>query len=208
MAEIPSEIANVCDFLAEHQVRLSEATRDGRINSSMNEDEILNRVEKRFDIIRPQARAWYDFAIESRNGFFPINIKVTDTNHADNLNCKLGIYYALTGFIPSFRNEIAWLPFFERLHRDFGKNTQNDYYFLIVNKQNPSDVFATKLKGLQTIVANGNNLPFQCCWQLNRKIKERSFKEATQFILSTFGESIKLRADIYFNFKRLFPEYV
>ena len=55
---------------------------------------------------------------------------------------------------------------------------------------------------------NGNNLPFQCKWDINREYQTRSFQAAEQFILSTFGKSIKLRAEMYFNFKKYFPDYV
>lgn len=206
--QIPPEITAICDYLSKHRVRLSSPFADGRVNATINEDELLNCLEQNFDIIRPRARAWYDFAIQCKNGFYPINIKVTDTQHADNLNCKLGIYYALTGLQPAFPNEIDWLTFFEKLHDDFGQNKEQDYYFLIVNKRESSDVFCNTLKGLQTIQPNGNNLPFQCRWSVNRQIKNRNFDDSAKFILSTFGDSIKLRADIYFNFKRLFPEYV
>lgn len=207
-SKIPSEITEICTFLSAHRLKLSSQFSDGRINAAINEDEILNALESHFDFVRPRARAWYDMAIENGSHFYLINIKVTDTTHADNLNCKLGIYYALTGLKPAFQNEIDWLAFFERLRSDFGTDEHQDYYFLIVNKQNPADTFCATLKGLQTLQPNGNNLPFQCKWNSNRQVKRRSFDEASKFILKTFGESIKLRSSIYFNFKRLFPEYV
>ncbi len=206
--KIPFVITEICNYLSETKLHLSSQFSDGRINASINEDEILKALELKFDFIRPRARAWYDFAVEENQEFYPINIKVTDTTHADNLNCKLGIYYALTGIIPSFPNETGWLSFFERLKEDFGTNENKDYYFLIINKKDPADVYCTTLKGLQTLQPNGNNLPFQCKWNDNRTIKNRSFTEAADFILKMFGNSIKLRSDIYFNFKRLFPQYV
>lgn len=205
---IPPEIAEICGYLSSHRLKLSSQFPDGRLNAAINENEILNELELRFDFVRPRARAWYDMAIERGRRFYPINIKVTDTTHADNLNCKLGIYYALTGLKPAFPNEIDWLAFFEKLRSDFGTDEHRDYYFLIVNKQNPADTFCTTLKGLQALQPNGNNLPFQCKWNANRQVKKRSFDEASRFILQTFGESVKLRSSIYFNFKRLFPEYV
>lgn len=206
--KIPVVITEICDYLSKREVHLSSNFQDGRINASINENEILNALEFKFDFVRPRARAWYDFAVEENKEFYPVNIKVTDTTHADNLNCKLGIYYALTGLKPSFPNETGWLKFFERLKEDFGTNENKDYYFLIINKKDPTDVYCTTLKGLQTLQPNGSNLPFQCKWDDNRSIKNRSFTEAADFILKTFGNSIKLRSDIYFNFKRLFPQYV
>lgn len=83
--------------MKKEEIHLSNRFSDGRINSSINEDEVIKILSKRFYIMVPKSRAWYDFALETNNNFYPVNIKITDTTHADNLNCKLGIYYALTG---------------------------------------------------------------------------------------------------------------
>ena len=52
---------------------------------------------------------------------------------ADNLNCKLGIYYALTGSMLTFDNTIAWDNYFKMLSNNLKENHTN-YYFLILNK--------------------------------------------------------------------------
>ncbi|MDR1698689.1 MAG: hypothetical protein LBR75_02540 [Prevotellaceae bacterium] len=205
---IPTDLLDIISYLKQENVYLSATFSDGRINASINEDEIIKTLQKQFAIKVPRARHWYDFAVETNSGFYPVNIKVTDTTHADNLNCKLGIYYALTGMLPDFPNEINWLKFFEKLKKNLAKQTDKDYFFLIVNKQDTSDVFVNGLKMLQKLQSNGNNLPFQCKWDINRDCEHRNFKQAEEFVLTTFGESIKLRSDIYFNFKRLFPDYV
>jgi len=205
---IPPILTDICDYLIKLNVKLSKQFADGRINASMNEAELLKEIKEQFGIQEPRSRAWFDFSIENESGFFPVNIKITDTTHADNLNCKLGIYYALTGLLPHFPNETRWLTYFEHLKENLGKEKNKDYYFLIFNKQNPTDIFVNSLKGLQDLQPNGNNLPFQCKWDNNRKYQNRSFNKAAEFILSTFGHSIKLRSEIYFNFKKYFPEYV
>jgi len=205
---IPKILTDIAGHLQKRNVQLTKQFADGRINASINEDELIKEIQKKFDIHIIKHRAWYDFAIEDQKEFYPVNIKITDTTLADNLNCKLGIYYALTGMLPDFPNEIRWLDYFEKLKEHIGTDKNKDYYFLVFNKQNPSDIFLNTLKGLQILQPNGNNLPFQCKWDDNRKYKNRSFSQASKFILSTFGESIKLRSEIYFNFKKYFPEYV
>ena len=210
---IPQILTDISKHLSAKNFKISSTSQDGRINSAINEDEVLNFLERTFNfgsyhIERPQAREWYDFAITKDKQFFPVNIKVTETTTTDNLNCKLGIYYALTGHKPNFGNGIDWLSFFEKLNADFGKDKEKDYYFLIVNKADLSDVFCSTLKCIQNLTPNGNNLPFQSRWQGNHKLVYRSFQEAADFIMGTFGESIKKRSDIYFNFKKNFPQYV
>ncbi|WP_033618634.1 hypothetical protein [Helicobacter pylori] len=192
---IPTQLNKIAEFLRTNPYSLSQPLQDGRLNSSVNEEEILNTIKDYFPIQLPKAREWWDFSFEENDIFYPVNIKTTTTKTADNLNCKLGIYYALCGLVPEFNNEIAWEKYFQKLHKDLCKNTNRDYYFLIINKNDPKDIFINSLKGIQTL--QPNNLPFQCKWDNNREIVQRSFMESKNFILSALAESIKLRANIY-----------
>lgn len=205
--QIPKLLDHIVRFLKDNQPKLSQSSRDGRINSAFNEDEIFNLIEKHFDIDRPSMRDWVDFSFEENGNFIPVNIKVSTTRTADNLNCKLGIYYALTDKIPTFSNGIPWEQYFKNLSNDLRENNQ-DYYFLIINKDAVNDVFVTSLKGLCKIVPNGNNLPFQAKWDDNRQIQSRTFAEARNFILHYFKESLKLRAEAYLYFEKYFKHYV
>lgn len=203
---IPLRLVQIVDFLKVQNLSLSVNSRDGRINSAFNEDEIFNLIDSNFSVNRPNMRDWVDFSFEENGQFYPVNIKVSTTHTADNLNCKLGIYYALTGDLPPFGNEVIWERYFKALSENLKQN-EADYYFLIVNKNDPCDVFTTSLRGLENLVPNGNNLPFQAKWDANRKQKARNFSEAKEFILSTFAHSLKLRADAYFHFINYFDEY-
>lgn len=196
-------LLKMVDFLRTHYFTLSIQSPDGRINSVFNEDEICDLLNEKFIIYRPKIRDWVDFYFIENEIFIPVNIKVSTTKTADNLNCKLGIYYALTGQIPPFNNGVSWENYFGTLRENLQENTA-DYYFLIINKDNPNDVFATSLKGLESINPNGNNLPFQAKWDSNRNHIHRDFTQAEEFILTTFGESLKLRVDAYFSFRKYF----
>src|SRR3990167_10011116 len=169
MKIMPKELKEIVAFLKSENIKLSAKNRDGRINSSFNETRILDILSTKFKIEIPRSRGWFDFAIQEEE-FYPVNIKITDTTHADNLNCKLGIYYSLTGKMPDFPNEVSWLDYFEKLKVNIGEN-QKDYYFLVVNKSNTKDIFINTLKSLTTLQPNGNNLPFQCKWDINKKPK-------------------------------------
>ncbi|WQW67505.1 restriction endonuclease [Helicobacter pylori] len=192
---IPTQLNEIAEFLRTNPYNLSQPLQDGRLNSSVNEEEILNTIKDYFPIQLPRVREWWDFSFKKNDIFYPVNIKTTTTKTADNLNGKLGIYYALCGLVPEFNNEIAWEKYFHKLHKDLGKNTDRDYYFLIINKNDPKDVFINSLKGIQTL--QPNNLPFQCKWDNNRKIVQRNFIESKNFILSALAKSVKLRANIY-----------
>ncbi|WP_121601895.1 restriction endonuclease [Helicobacter pylori] len=192
---VPTQLNEIAEFLKTNPYNLSQPLQDGRLNSSVNEEEILNTIKDYFPIQLPKAREWWDFSFEENKIFYPVNIKTTTTKTADNLNGKLGIYYALCGLVPEFNNEIAWEKYFQKLHKDLGTNTDRDYYFLIINKNDPKDIFINSLKGIQTL--QPNNLPFQCKWDNNREIIQRDFDGSKNFILSALAKSVKLRANIY-----------
>ncbi|WP_120969932.1 restriction endonuclease [Helicobacter pylori] len=202
---IPTQLNKIAEFLRTNPYNLSQPLQDGRLNSSVNEEEILNTIKDYFPIQLPKAREWWDFSFEENDIFYPVNIKTTTTKTADNLNGKLGIYYALCGLLPEFNNEIAWEKYFQKLHKDLGKNTDRDYYFLIINKNDPKDIFINSLKGIQTL--QPNKLPFQCKWDNNREIVQRDFNGSKNFILSALAKSVKLRANIYLTFKEVFGEF-
>ncbi|GAB0173792.1 Restriction endonuclease Hpy8I [Helicobacter trogontum] len=208
---LPKKLEEIVEFLQQKDIPLSQEDTDWQINAKHNEYkivDILKKEEARFSIEQPsREREWYDFGFYDEGSIFcPVNIKVSTTRTADNLNCKLGIYYALTGKEPNdFSNEINWNDYFNKLKNDLSSNNR-DYYFLIINKDNTKDVFATSLKCLEFIVPNGNNLPFQAKWDNNRNLVERNFDEATSFLLSKLGESLKLRADAYLHFHKCFSQ--
>lgn len=168
---IPKELIAIQDFLSNRSMPLSRPFRDGRNNALVNEREIIDSIAENFAIERARGRHWYHFAIDRGGDKIPVSLKVTSTSTADNIQCKLGMYYALTGIWPSFANEINWEDYFTRLKQDIGRKKDKDYYILVVNKEDYKDVFCTSLKQLQTLVANGNNLPFQCNWGNNRALQ-------------------------------------
>lgn len=206
---LPKKLEEIVEFLKQKDISLSQEDTDWQINSKHNQYEIVDILKKEkasFSIEQPsKEREWYDFGFYDENSIFcPVNIKVSTTKTTDNLNCKLGIYYALTGKEPNdFSNEINWNDYFNKLKNDLSSNDR-DYYFLIINKNNTKDVFATSLKCLEFIVPNGNNLPFQAKWDNNRQITQRNFEEVKDFLLGTFKQSLKLRADVYLHFDKCF----
>ena len=219
-------LGKISKFLIKEHIVLTKGNSDGRVNSSHNEAEILDKIlhftdndkdflENKITIKKPDIRDWYDFAIEKKSLninekelFFPVNIKVTSTKSADNLNCKLGIYYALTGLKPFFSNECTWDYFFKKLAKDLNiKENKNDYYFLIVNKDDTKDIFYSSLKKIKNLVPNGSNLPFQCQWGENREKVDRTQEESVHFVLSKLADSINARVEAVSIFYECFPEF-
>ncbi|GAA8763224.1 hypothetical protein Hpoki61_12540 [Helicobacter pylori] len=82
---IPTQLNEIAEFLKTNPYNLSQPLQDGRLNPSVNEEEILNAI-KHFPIQLPKAREWWDFSFKENDIFYPVNITTTKT--ADNLNCK------------------------------------------------------------------------------------------------------------------------
>lgn len=204
----PQILEEIKNYLLSQNFELKSFTSDGRINSAFNEDQITNLIKTNFGdiIILPNARDWYDFGIEIDKEFYPVNIKISTTTTADNLNCKLGIYYALTGKLPSFKNGINWENYFRELKCNIQDNNK-DYYFLIINKNDYNDIFLCSLKTLYLLAPNGNNLPFQAKWDDNREPEIRTYEEAYKFILGCFADSLHKRSEATNYFLEYFPEF-
>lgn len=49
MQELPNLLCEMVEFLQNQNLNLSKSSRDGRINSAFNEDEIFNILEVNFD---------------------------------------------------------------------------------------------------------------------------------------------------------------
>ena len=193
---MPQILVDIQNHLAANALKLSEEHEDGRINSAMNEKQILTEIKKAFVIKEPAARAWYDFIAVDGDKEYPVNIKVSKLTTNDNVQCKLGIYYAVTGVWPTFSNQTGWKAFFKKVKADLNTRTDCDYYFLVVGKSDPSDIILTSLKQIGTLAPNGNNLPFQCRWGTNRTLVTRTHDDAVKFILGILKKSCDLRAKI------------
>ena len=205
---IPEKLDEISDYLNTQKFEVEASQRDGRINSILHEDKLTELLAEKYPIDVPEARAWYDFSVTHNGIFYPVNIKSTTGKGNDNLSCKLGIYYALTGKNPTGQRLSGWRAYFDKLNADLSENDV-DYYFLVLNK-GTGKTFMSALKGLYSLVPNGNNLPFQCNWLENRRkgYQSRTFKEAEKFLLTKFGESIKGRIAIGDDFKANFPDYL
>ena len=203
---IPERLVELSKYANTQKFEITERHKDGRQNSAEDEEKLTELLAKKYPIDVPEARAWYDFAITDDGIFYPVNIKSTTGKGNDNLSCKLGIYYALTGKNPTGQGLSGWRAYFDKLNADLSENDV-DYYFLVLNK-GTGKTFMAALKGLQSLVPNGNNLPFQCNWTENTQYKSRTFEEAKDFLLTNFAASIRGRTAIGDDFKDNFPGYL
>lgn len=192
--------------LSRSNIKLCTTEKDDRINSAHDEELVLNIIKaqfianrglrKRYNLTIPEIREWFDFKIETKNNNIKpayVNIKTSNMCSADNLNCKLGIHYTLTGNESLFSNSIGWSRYFKNLSSGLDFSSITDYFFMIINKIDTSDVLLTSLRSIETLTPNGNNLPFQCNWKNNRIIRCMDNKEEELvYILDMFKRSLEL----------------
>ncbi len=193
---MPRILKRICAFLKTSDLQFRAQSPDGRLASAAHEQQVIDLLLGKFPNrinVPPSPRYWYDFAAVERGILVPVNIKISALgNQADNLSCKLGMYYALTGLEPDFANEIPWEKYLSKLADRIRRNDR-DYYFLVVNKRQPSDIFAVGLKEIANLRPNGSNLPFQCRWKDNMVPQVRPYAEAKRYIIEQFRTSINLR---------------
>lgn len=162
--------------LKSHTIGFSTESKDGRINSILDEEKVIRILEEKFPgkIKTPKIRMWYDIlALDYIVGWIPINIKTTTANTSDNTGNLAMCVYAYTNEVldlsKCYNNGKMSDVLFQKLkEKHYNYNHKKDYYFIVLNKLN-YDVIVNSVKGLSNLTANSNNLPFQVCWNKNRE---------------------------------------
>ena len=125
---------------------------------------------------------WYDIlAFDYMYGWLPINIKTTTTITSDNTGNLAMCVYAYTNEIldihrdKSYENGEMSVILYKKLRiKEININNKKDYYFIVLNKTDASDIIVNSVKGLTLFTPNINNLPFQVCWNKNRTFIKRA----------------------------------
>ena len=191
--------------LGSGSLNLDRSQSDGRLNSQINEGQISHALElygladegfqaAGLQLVVSPPRYWHDFCVRGAGTFIPVNVKVSSLEGNDNLSSKEGVFFALTGVDPKSVRINDWEHYCEAIGANLGCDLSADYYFLVINKKRPGDVFWTSLKRLPELTPNGNNPPFQCNWSKNRQRASRSPQEAQRHILRTLRQTFELRA--------------
>ena len=179
LKQMPLIMYKIKKYLEIQSFQFSTNNEDGRINSCMDEDEIIKLLIKKFGekIKKPKIRMWYDILVfDYMYNWIPINIKTTTTITSDNTGNLAMCVYSFTNkklnLHKSYENGKMSKIFFKKLkNKKYNKNNKKDYYFLVLNKINSSDIIINSVKGLTFLTPNINNLPFQVNWNKNRIFK-------------------------------------
>ena len=193
LKRLPLIMYKIKKYLKLLAFQFSNQNEDGRINSSIDEDEVIKLLVKKFDekIKKPKIRMWYDIlAFDYMYGWIPINIKTTTTLTSDNTGNLAMCVYAYTNEIldihsnKSYENgQMSNILFNKLKHKKYNTNNKKDYYFIVLNKTDASDIIVNSVKGLTILTPNINNLPFQVNWSKNRIFKYENIEKKIKLFI-------------------------
>ena len=181
---LPLIMYQIQKYMKKQSFIFSSQNEDGRINSILDEPNIISLLIERFDNRikrtpnkKKNIRMWYDMlAFDYICGWIPINIKTTTTTTSDNTGNLAMCVYAYTDHILDldnyYTNGNLHIILFDKLrNKEYNRNNKKDYYFLVCDKTNSSNIIINSIKGLTKLTPNNNNLPFQVRWDKNKEYK-------------------------------------
>jgi hypothetical protein len=181
LKQLPLILYKIKKYLKLQAFQFSTQNEDGRINSCIDEDQVIKLLIEKFGekIKKPKIRMWYDIlAFDYMYGWVPINIKTTTTITSDNTgNLAMCVYAYTNEMLDIHRNKsyengnMSDILFNKLQNKKYNTNNKKDYYFIVLNKTDASDIIVNSVKGLTILTPNINNLPFQVCWDKNRVFK-------------------------------------
>lgn len=201
MTEYPAILTEVTEFLNSVTIFVNGDHEDGRVNSINDEKTITDILVKKYgnDIQIPKVRDWWDVKIFG----YPCNIKSSKyESAADNFSSKAAILYALTDLPEDKVKVVSWHKFHQALMDHSAEDNYRDYYILSLNKRN-NEVHLSSLKTLEKLTPNGNNLPFQIKWRDNTNPVWRTHRQAYEFVVESYKESVRRRISAHDGFEDL-----
>ena len=191
---LPNALYSIQNHLKKNTINMCKTTDDGRINSCMDEDEIIKILLETYSnrIFKPKARMWYDILVKDfQYGMLPVNIKSTTTLTSDNTGNLAMCVHAYTNqelhLYESYQNGQMSKILIEKLNqKEFNLQSKKDYYFIVVNKTNCDDIIVNSVKGLVDLTPNINNLPFQIMWNKNRNFTYQKIEKNIKQLLDAF----------------------
>ena len=192
---IPSALKAAAEYLEQQKMTLPSGG-DSRGDSSAGKSIVIQVLQnaQQWNIVgrnvgRSTNRTLYDMEFEG----MLVNVKISSLTGHYNTIAKSAIFYLLTG---ETNHPTHTKPFWETLRDRETPDEARDFYYLIVNKSDTSDVFAVSLKHIAEVIPNPSNQPFQANWGNCRQPAERTWQEAKQYLLGMWAKSIHRKAEL------------
>jgi len=197
LKNLPLILYKIQKYLQSVIFKFSNDTNDGRINSCIDEDQIILLLLEKFNnrIIKPKIRMWYDILVyDNYYNWIPVNIKTTTTTTSDNTGNLAMCVYSYTDEILDLNKcyengKMSELLFVKLQEKHYNKINKKDYYFIVLNKLNRSDIIINSVKGLTLLTANVNNLPFQVKWNKNKIFNYENISKKVKLFIKCLQNS-------------------
>ncbi len=199
LQHLPLIMYKIQKYLKLQSFKFSKQNKDGRVNSSIDEDEVIKLLQQEFNnrIKKPKIRMWYDIlAYDYQYGWIPINIKTSITKKSDNTGNLAMCVYSYTNELLNIHidktydnGKMSNILFTKLKHKNYNINNKKDYYFIVLNKTDANDIIINSLKGLSVLTPNINNLPFQVCWNKNRIFKYENITKKIKLFIDCLKKS-------------------
>lgn len=198
----PFILTEIVEYLNSIAISISENHEDGRVNSIDDEDTIIDLLICKYgnhNVKRPKVREWWDVKLFD----YPLQIKSSKYGiAADNFSSKAAILYALTDLPEDKVSVSSWQKFQQALIDHNVEDNGRDYYIISLNKVT-NEVHLSSLKTLQKLTPNGNNLPFQIRWADNTEPVLRTHRQAYDFLVECYKESVLRKISSHDGFEKL-----
>jgi hypothetical protein len=200
--EYPNILRAIRDYLSTSKLKLCNEFADGRVNSSVCEEIIIEKLleDERFAnrIWIPKIRHWFDLAIKIHNGQWrPVNIKVSTMKSSDNVGNFSLCTYSYTNHPMELTKPYVGRDMAETLIESLKAKRYNigkirDYYFLVVDKKDSSNIIINSMLKLNDISFSKHNMPFQVRWKHNTQGTNMCIRD----IIDKFIEVYRGRAEV------------
>lgn len=204
---IPIILSKIKDFLIQQKIQFPIKKGDGRVESVKHEKIICDLLKKEYgdEVKIMPNRFWYDIAVRDEDSWLPVNIKSTTMKSSDSVGNIALCLYSFTNVEMNLRkayhnDAVTRSAFIHAIQeKQFNDDWERDYYFLVINKSDTSDIIVNSLRGASNWTLNNSSFPFQIKWSKNRDFKPPSedAKEASKICCRKIGEAmLKLKSSM------------
>jgi hypothetical protein len=175
----------ITKYLLSKIIKIDKPNKDNRVNSSLNEKNIINLISEKFDIITVEERYYCDFYVKQNGAIYPCNIKITKGRDADNTGGNIQLLQAFTNFNldagTRYSDNIVNPILLEKMMtKQYNREVNKDYYFLIIltDGSRVENIFPSSVLRITQMTYNMDNLPFQVRWRNNMIPKRINIPES------------------------------
>lgn len=195
----------IIDILKNSELNFSGISKDGRVNSIIDEKIIINYLAKsevnkyivsdedlKFHITERKVGDIYFKNPENMNEYIVVNIKSSSGKSADNVFSKIGLLIAFTDInINDLPTTLSWTRLVELLSEKYNQ-VERDYYYLYVNKYDIKQCMIRGLKKISNFKVNPSNI-LQINWNEEYLSSENILNQDESYknIMSLISQALK-----------------